>query len=132
LDTCRVQYFVCSNYFYVFSYSVACYLAFIVLRKNKNQKTKNKKKEKNRKQSLPPVEPTVGVTKPPFQLAVVASQPAATHTGPAAIVANLPQLETAAVLTAVCGVCRYLPLFGRAAGIQPPFQTAVRGYFCQC
>jgi hypothetical protein len=93
----------------------------------KKQKSKNQKqkKKKNRKQSLPPVEPTVGVTKPPFQLAVVASQPAATHTGPAAIVANLPPLETAAVLTAVCGGCRYLPLFGRAAGIQPPFQTAV-------
>jgi phosphotransferase system glucose/maltose/N-acetylglucosamine-specific IIC component len=49
LDTYRVHYFVCSNYFmynYVFSYSVSCYFAFIVLSKNKNQKTKNKKTKK--------------------------------------------------------------------------------------
>jgi hypothetical protein len=67
---------------------------------------KQKEKEKNRKQDLTPVESVVGSIKLPFQLAVAASQPAA-------IVANLLPFET-------------------AAGIQPPFQTAVRGYFCQC
>jgi hypothetical protein len=33
--------------------------------------------------------------KPPFQLAVTASQPAANHTGPTATVANLPPVQTA-------------------------------------
>jgi hypothetical protein len=57
---------------------------------------KKKKKKKKRKQSLPPVEPTVGSMKPPFQLAVGASQTAANHTGPAAAVAILPLVQTAA------------------------------------
>jgi hypothetical protein len=34
--------------------------------------------------------------KPPFQLAVAASQPAATHNDPIATVAILPRVETAA------------------------------------
>jgi hypothetical protein len=77
--------------FYVFSYSVACYFAFILF-----EKQKEKRKKKKRKQSLPPVEPTVGSMKPPFQLAVAASQTAANHTGPAAAVAILPPVQTAA------------------------------------
>jgi hypothetical protein len=53
---------------------------------------------------------------------------AATHTGPAATVAILPPVETAApVLTAVCGGGRFLPPFETAAGTE----TAVRGYFRQ-
>jgi hypothetical protein len=53
--------------------------------------------EKKQKQNLSPVESAVGSMKPPFPLAIAASQPAATHTGPAATVAILPPFEPTAV-----------------------------------
>jgi hypothetical protein len=56
--------------------------------------------------------------KPPFQLAVAVSQPAATQTGPAATVAILPPVQTAA------GTYRHLRRrFEMATEIQPLFQT---------
>jgi hypothetical protein len=70
-------------------------LSFRIYSIKKKQKRKNQK-EKNRKQNLPPIELAVGLMKPPFQLAIAASQPAAT-------VAILPPVET----------------FETAAGIQP-------------
>jgi hypothetical protein len=77
-----------------FSYSVSCYFAFIVLRKNKNQKTKKKKRKK------PKTTPTTfGIGGRLKETTVSTSgscrQPAATQTGPAATVAILPPVETA-------------------------------------
>jgi hypothetical protein len=51
------------------------------------RKTK-KKKRKNGKQNLLPVESAVRSLKPPFELAIAASQLAANHTGHAATVAT--------------------------------------------
>jgi hypothetical protein len=55
------------------------------------RKTKNKKKKKMENKTY---RTAVGCLKPPFQLAVVASQPAANHTGPATV-ANLSPVQTA-------------------------------------
>jgi hypothetical protein len=55
---------------------------------------KNKKeKRKNGKQNLLPVESAVRSLKPPFQLAIAASQLAANHTGHAATVATYRQFK---------------------------------------
>jgi hypothetical protein len=66
------------------------------LRKNKNKKTKTPETKTKKEKHLPPFEVAVGCRKPLFQLAVAACQPAATQSGPAAIVANLPPFAAAA------------------------------------
>jgi hypothetical protein len=100
-----------------------------------------KPKRKNQKH-LPPFEAAVGCKQLPFQVAVAARQLAATRTRAAATVANLPAFATTVGFyrqiprrydpTAKCHGGTILPPFQTAARSQPPFETAVRGYFCQC
>jgi hypothetical protein len=85
-------------YNYVFSYSVSCYFAFIVLRKTKTKKPKTKKpkRKKTQKQHQPPFELEVGLKKLPFQLAITVYLPVATQTGHAVNIAILPPVKMAA------------------------------------
>jgi hypothetical protein len=58
--------------------------------------------------------------------------PVAVGAWPACHVADVPTAVWNGnwkVLTAVWGSGRFLPTFETATGIQPPFQTTVRGYF---
>jgi hypothetical protein len=88
------------------------------LRNNKKKKKQNKKIQKH----LPSFEAAVGCKQPPIQLAAAARQPAATHLGSAATVANLPLLLRRQVLTAKWHARRFLPPFQTAAENQPLFR----------